>query len=232
MPNTATPQTDPDGQALMKVLTDLGVTPGDAYNATQGVRNMAGQNVTARLEAKIETLGVELRAEIGQLSTKFDSLEGRIEGLEGTVEGLAPAWQVDGLTSQVDGLTSQVQSLTTQVEAHGVQLDALTTQVEAHGVQLQSLTSQTDLIASQVQSLVSLVEPLASQVSRLSVQVAALTGQVQGQAAQTHFTNYLLTLLVVMVWTVASMGFWRWFSDWRRARRLAKAGDSKGQSES
>ena len=211
MPNTATPQTDPDGQALMKVLTDLGATPGDAYNATQGVRNMAGQNVTARLEAKIETLGVELRAEIGQLSTKFDSLEGRIEGLEGTVEGLAPA-------SQVDGLTSQVQSLTTQVEAHGVQL--------------QSLTSQTDLIASQVQSLVSMVEPLVSPTNGLAVQVAALTAQIQGQAAQTDSTNLMMTLLVVLLGTMASMGFFRWFGDWRRTRRHAEAGDFKGQPES
>ena len=225
MPNTATPQTDPDGQALMKVLTDLGATPGDAYNATQGVRNMAGQNVTARLEAKIETLGVELRAEIGQLSTKFDSLEGRIEGLEGTVEGLAPA-------SQVDGLTSQVQSLTTQVEAHGVQLDAITTQVQAHGVQLQSLTSQTDLIASQVQSLVSMVEPLVSPTNGLAVQVAALTAQIQGQAAQTDSTNLMMTLLVVLLGTMASMGFFRWFGDWRRTRRHAEAGDFKGQPES
>ena len=211
MPNTATPQTDPDGQALMKVLTDLGVTPGDAYNATQGVRNMAGQNVTARLEAKIETLGVELRAEIGQLSTKFDSLEGRIEGLEGTVEGLAPASQVDGLTSQVQSLTSQV---------------------EAHGVQLQSLTSQTDLIASQVQSLVSMVEPLVSPTNGLAVQVAALTAQIQGQADQTDSTNLMMTLLVVLLGTMASMGLFRWFSDWRRARRLAEADDTEGQSGS
>ena len=194
MPNTATPQTDPDGQALMKVLTDLGATPGDAYNATQGVRNMAGQNVTARLEAKIETLGVELRSEIGQLATKFDSLAG-------TVEGLAPASQVD----------------------------ALSVQVQSHGVQLQSLTLQTELMANQLQSLVSQVEPLVSPTNGLAVQIAALTAQIQGQAAQTDSTNLMMTLLVVLLGTMASMGFFRWFGDWRRTRRLAEAGDSNAQ---
>ena len=194
MPNTATPQTDPDGQALMKVLTDLGATPGDAYNATQGVRNMAGQNVTARLEAKIETLGVELRTEIGQLATKFDSLAG-------TVEGLAPASQVD----------------------------ALSVQVQSHGVQLQSLTLQTELMANQLQSLVSQVEPLVSPTNGLAVQIAALTAQIQGQAAQTDSTNLMMTLLVVLLGTMASMGFFRWFGDWRRTRRLAEAGDSNAQ---
>ncbi len=146
MQYAATPQTDPDGQALMKVLTDLGAPPGDAYNATQGVRNMASQNVTARLEAKIESFGAEIRTEIGSLSAKVDRLEG-------AVEGLAPA-------SQVDALTSQVQSLTSQVESHGFQLQSLTSQMESQGTQLQTLTSTVQDLGSRMAVLVSKTDVL------------------------------------------------------------------------
>ena len=167
----------------MRVFTDLGASPEDAYNATQGVRNMAGQNVTARLEAKIETFGADIRAEIGHLSAKVDGLEGAVANLEGTVEGLEG--KIDGLApaSQVDALASQVQSLTSQME-----------------------------------SLVS--------------QVAALAGQLQGQTAQGHVLSSMMTLLIALLGTLAIMGVFTWFSDWRRARRISEAGGSNNQSES
>ena len=97
---------------------------------------------------------------------------------------------------------------------------------------MQSLTLQTDLIASQVQSLVSMVEPLVSPTNGLAVQVAALTAQIQGQAAQTDSTNLMMTLLVVLLGTMASMGLFGWFSDWRRTRRLVEPDDSNAQPES
>ena len=190
MPNTATTQTDPDGQALMRVFTDLGASPEDAYNATQGVRNMAGQNVTARLEAKIETFGAEIRTEIGHLSAKVDGLEGAVANLEGTVEGLEGT--VEGLEGKIDGLAP---------------------------------ASQVDALASQLQSLTSQMESLVSQV-------AALAGQLQGQTAQGHVLSSMMTLLIALLGTLAIMGVFTWFSDWRRARRISEAGGSNNQSES
>ena len=211
MPNTATTQTDPDGQALMRVFTDLGASPEDAYNATQGVRNMAGQNVTARLEAKIETLGAGIRTEIGHLSAKVD-------GLEGQIDGLAPASQVDALASQV--------------ASQGVQLQTLTTTVQDLSSQMVSLTSQTEVLALQMQSLLAQVEPLVSPTSGLAAQVAALTVQVQGQAAQADFANSMMTLLVLFIGALLGTSFITWFSDWRRSRRGAEAGGSSNRSES
>ena len=211
MPNTATTQTDPDGQALMRVFTDLGASPEDAYNATQGVRNMAGQNVTARLEAKIETFGAEIRTEIGHLSAKVDGLEGAVANLEGTVEGLEGT--VEGLEGKIDGLAPA-----SQVDALASQLQSLTSQMESQGVQLQSLTSQ--------------MESLVSPTSGLAAQVNALTVQVQGQAAQGDFANSMMTLLFLFLAALVGTGLITWFSDWRRARRIPEAGGSNNQSES
>lgn len=228
MPDAATPLADPDGQALMNVLSDLGAPPLDAYNATEGVRNMAGRNVTVRLEAKIETLS----AEIGGLGGKVDILEGKIGGP-------APASQMDALTSQVRSLTApvespgfQLQSLTSQVESQGVQLRSLTSQVESHGIQLQTLTSTVQDLSIQMQSLVAQAEPLVVPTGDLATQVAALTAHVQGQAAQAQVANWMLTLLTTILVTIGCVGLFKWFREWSRAQWADAAGGSSDQSES
>ena len=48
---TSTPPTNSDTLAVMHPLTAAGVPAEDAYNATQGISNMAGQNITATLSA-------------------------------------------------------------------------------------------------------------------------------------------------------------------------------------
>ena len=60
---TSTPPTDPDALAVLHALSREGLSPEDAYNALEGLRNMTGRDVHARLdvlesklEAKIDTL--------------------------------------------------------------------------------------------------------------------------------------------------------------------------------
>ena len=56
---TSTPPTDPDGVAVLHALSREGLSAEDAYNALEGLRNMAGRRVEARLaalESKIDTL--------------------------------------------------------------------------------------------------------------------------------------------------------------------------------
>ena len=104
MPNHTTPQTDPDGQALMKVLTDLGVPSEDAYNAVQCVRNMAGENVIARLEAKIDAMGAALRTEMEVLNAKmtagFAAVEAKFTAIDARIAALST--QIDTLESQLE----------------------------------------------------------------------------------------------------------------------------------
>ena len=56
---TSTPPTDPDALAVLHALSREGLSPEDAYNALEGLRNMTGRDVQARLDAlesKIDTL--------------------------------------------------------------------------------------------------------------------------------------------------------------------------------
>ncbi len=60
---TSAPPTDPDGLAVLHALSREGLGSEDAYNALEGLRNMTGRDVHARLDAlesklesKIDTL--------------------------------------------------------------------------------------------------------------------------------------------------------------------------------
>ncbi len=65
----ATPPTDPDGLAGLHVLSGPPCDPEDVYKALQGLRNMAGQNIIAAIEAnKVE------------VSAKLDALRWMVGG--------------------------------------------------------------------------------------------------------------------------------------------------------
>lgn len=73
-------------------LTDLGTPAEEAYNATLGIRNMAGQNVTAKLEsmeATIEAMGTTIKAMETSINARIDGVDVRIDAL---------AMQIDILT--------------------------------------------------------------------------------------------------------------------------------------
>ena len=56
---TSTPPTNPDALAVLHALSREGPRPEDAYNGLEGLRNMTGRDVQARLdtlESKIDTL--------------------------------------------------------------------------------------------------------------------------------------------------------------------------------
>jgi len=58
----ATPPTDPDGLAVLHVLSGPDRDPEDVYNAVQGLRNMAGQNIIAAIEANKVEVNAKLDA--------------------------------------------------------------------------------------------------------------------------------------------------------------------------
>ena len=49
--STSTPPTDPDSLAVLHALSRHDLSPEDAYIALEGLRNMAGRNVIAAIEA-------------------------------------------------------------------------------------------------------------------------------------------------------------------------------------
>ena len=99
MPTKITNPTDPDGQALMEVLTDLEVPGNSVYNATLGVRNMAGENVIAKLDA-MET------ATYAHIKALEASTDARIEAMEATMEA-----RFNGVDARLDALSSQIDIL-------------------------------------------------------------------------------------------------------------------------
>ena len=64
---TSTPPTDPDSLAVLHALSRDGLSPEDAYNALEGLRNMAGHTVIAAIEAQN-----------AKIDSKFDALESQI----------------------------------------------------------------------------------------------------------------------------------------------------------
>ena len=115
MPTNITNPADPDGQSVMEVLTHLEVPAEEAYNATQGIRNMAGQNVTAKLESMEATIkGVEATIEAmdARINARIDTLEAstnaRLDTLEATTSArldmleASTNTRIDALATQVD----------------------------------------------------------------------------------------------------------------------------------
>ena len=98
MPNNNTPIADPNGQPLMKVLSNLDVPPEDAYNVVQGVREMSGQNVIAEIRAQ----GAETRAEIAALASRVDANTAHIAALDSRLDGMG--WAVSATLALVAAL--------------------------------------------------------------------------------------------------------------------------------
>ena len=73
----------------MHALTAAGVPAEDAYNATQGIANMAGQNITATLnswkaaqDAKLTAQDAKLTAQGAELAAQGAELAAQLAGLD------------------------------------------------------------------------------------------------------------------------------------------------------
>ena len=74
---TSTPPADPDSLAVLHALSRDDLSPGDAYNALEGLRNMAGRNVIAALEAhnaKLDAMRSELNVQRWLMGLGFAAL--------------------------------------------------------------------------------------------------------------------------------------------------------------
>ena len=61
---TSTPPADPDSLAVLHALSRPDLSPEDAYNAMEGLRNMAAANLIDRFESKLDARFRALEAEI------------------------------------------------------------------------------------------------------------------------------------------------------------------------
>ena len=78
---TSTPPTDPDGLAVLHALSAPDPSPEDVYNAVQGLRNMAGQNVIAAIDAHKSELTAKLDAQDAKLDAISSAQDTRLRML-------------------------------------------------------------------------------------------------------------------------------------------------------
>lgn len=88
MPENTNPIIDPDGQAVIHALIGAGGDPADAYNATQGIRNMSGEQVITRLDAMEASTNARLDAMEASTNARLDALEATTSALETTTSAL------------------------------------------------------------------------------------------------------------------------------------------------
>ena len=75
MPDSPTPPTDPDGQAVYHVLAKDGQPTGEeVYNAVQGTRNMAGQTIAALIETWRTESNARFEALRRESNARFEAL--------------------------------------------------------------------------------------------------------------------------------------------------------------
>ena len=105
--------TDPDDRVLFDALREAGASEKMAYTAVQEVRNMAGQNVLAAIDAmrvemngKIEQQGTRIDGKIEQQGTRIDGkieqqgtrIDGKIEQQGTRIDG-----KIDEQGTRIDG---------------------------------------------------------------------------------------------------------------------------------
>ena len=96
---TDTPPVDPDSLAVLHALSREGLSAEDAYNAVEGIRNMAAANLIERFEAKLEAKLDAQNAKLDAQDAKFESLFGSLRWMLMAVLALLAALTALGLAS-------------------------------------------------------------------------------------------------------------------------------------
>ncbi len=121
MPETATPvrmQERPPG-ALFRALVSVAVEPGLAHDASEEVRDRAGENILAAVQASEERLRNQTEARFGQIDTRFGQINARFSQMDA---------RFDVLTEMIQSTQREIQS--TQREIQSTQREIQSTQRE------------------------------------------------------------------------------------------------------
>ena len=75
---TSIPAANPDALAILTALSREGLSSEDAYNATEGVRNMAGQTIAAEIKAHSASIGAKIEAQNEAQNARLDAMAGLV----------------------------------------------------------------------------------------------------------------------------------------------------------
>ncbi len=128
MPETATPvrmQERPPG-ALFRALVSVAVEPGLAHDASEEVRDRAGENILAAVQASEERLRNQTEARFGQIDTRFGQINARFSQMDARFSQMDARFDV--LTEMIQSTQREIQS--TQREIQSTQREIQSTQRE------------------------------------------------------------------------------------------------------
>ena len=118
MPTDTTNPSDPDGRAVMEVFTDLEVPAESTHNVSQGIRNMAGRDVIAKIEEMEASTIARIDAFEASIFARIDTFEANMNARFDTLEASTNA-RIDALSTQIDILGWAVMATLALVTALG-----------------------------------------------------------------------------------------------------------------
>ena len=86
---TSIPSANPDALAILTALSREGLSSEDAYNATEGVRNMAGQTIAAEIKAHSASIGAKIEAQNAKIEAQNAKTEAQNEAQNARLDALA-----------------------------------------------------------------------------------------------------------------------------------------------
>lgn len=104
MPTSNPRINDPEGQSVMDAWLEAGVEPSSAYNATQGIHNMASDRVAAEIGALRAEVTAEIEAFKAEVTVRIDALEATTAA---SIDALAAA-----TSARLDAIDAQITLLT------------------------------------------------------------------------------------------------------------------------
>lgn len=103
---TSTSPTDPDSLAVLHALSRIDLSSEDAYNALEGLRNMAGRTVTTAIEAHNAKIDLKLDAHGAKIDSKLDAHGAKFDAQAARFD--AQAARFDALESKLDTLRAMI----------------------------------------------------------------------------------------------------------------------------
>ncbi len=111
--------------ALFRALVGGAVEPGLAHDASEEVRDRAGENIMAAVQASEERIRVQTEARFGQIDTRFGQIDARFSQID------ARFGQIDAHFVQIDTRFSQIDTRFGQIDTRFGQIDARFGRMEA-----------------------------------------------------------------------------------------------------
>ena len=92
-----TPTPSDSTNDIYDAFVDAGTESTLAHRATENIRNLAGQNILAHMNARFDTFQANVDARFTKVDARFDVMDARFDGVEGQLKTLTTVINRDHL---------------------------------------------------------------------------------------------------------------------------------------